>query len=485
MCGRAAQSIKSIEAAEELLQRNEHCIPNNCQQQQSRNTCNTSSNGNDLLKFNFDPTSSSIVQHDNYNLAPGAKTIIFHAERNHAADDDANHSNKLGHRTKNISTITSSAKTWGLLPKHGTINHPLPEGPGKHYQSIMYNARSDTLYEKKTFSKLALDSQTCLWPVDGYFEWKQDDGNALKLTKGGKGKQPYFIQSAAACAREQNKNNERGEHGHTPLFIPGLWNRIKTGRKTNCDDGGEFQLQQEEYIETFTLITTEACPSLEWLHHRQPILLDSGNLDLAMEWLLTPDPHVLQRMREQSWGGGLNYGNCGGDGNDDDGDDDVNGDGDDNDDVNGNGNDNGNNNGNHPQSQHQKQFMRWYPVTKRVGKVGYKNKDCVDPIQIEKVASVKSFFMAGGKNASGGTVVQKKKKRGGIAGDYVDVDSPFKRAKVEIGSMHIMQKTESKSPMDDKAMAMAKKIPMRVPTPVADKKEGSIASFFFKQAPKK
>jgi hypothetical protein len=129
--------------------------------------------------------------------------------------------------------------------------------------------------------------------------------------------------------------------------------------------------------------------------------------------------------------------------------------------------------------------MQWYPVTKRVGKVGYKNKDCVDPIQIEKVASVKSFFMAGGKNASGGAEVQKKKKRGGIAGDYVDVDSPLKRAKVEIGSMHIMQKTESKSPMDDKPMAMAKKIPMRVPTPVADKKKGSIASFFFKQAPKK
>jgi hypothetical protein len=39
-----------------------------------------------------------------------------------------------------------------------------------------------------------------------------------------------------------------------------------------------------------------------------------------------------------------------------------------------------------------KDWIQWYPVTKQMSKIGYVGEDCVKPIKIEKVSSVKSFF---------------------------------------------------------------------------------------------
>jgi hypothetical protein len=53
-------------------------------------------------------------------------------------------------------------------------------------------------------------------------------------------------------------------------------------------------LPQEPFLDTFTMLTTEACPQISWLHHRMPVCI--WNLDLAKEWLDHPTPKVLEQL---------------------------------------------------------------------------------------------------------------------------------------------------------------------------------------------
>ena len=447
MCGRAVQTRRSIESAEEILHQQ----------------CNQAN-----IQFNPAPC-STIFQNDNYNLAPGSKAVVFHAKHN-ANNADASHSssgacacasNKPTTATNSSSStvIVSSAKTWGLCPNNGTVNRPLPEGPGKHFANLMYNARSDTLYDKRTFSKLALESQTCLWPVHGYYEWRHDEGDVL--SKGGKRKQPYLVKS-----RENDDGNGNG-NGKPFLFIPGLWNRVKTGRRIEAveEDGINMgQETQEEYIETFSLITTEACSSLEWLHHRQPILLD--NLDLAMEWLLHPNSDVLDRMRNEAKCMGLGEEvNAKAKGGDEE---------------------------KQKEQNNQNEVIEWYPVTKKMSKLGYNSKDCVDPIKIEKVASVKSFFMAAGgqKRKSSCTTNSgddAKINAGVFAATGVATGSPSKRTKVEaVEAVEAVETNKMKMGMNsNSARSPSKSKPQSPGKAKVAENRGSIASFFTKKTQKK
>eukprot|EP00557_Chaetoceros_sp_GSL56_P001637 CAMPEP_0176501720 /NCGR_PEP_ID=MMETSP0200_2-20121128/14328_1 /TAXON_ID=947934 /ORGANISM="Chaetoceros sp., Strain GSL56" /LENGTH=371 /DNA_ID=CAMNT_0017900659 /DNA_START=175 /DNA_END=1287 /DNA_ORIENTATION=- len=254
---------------------------------------------------------------DNFNIAPGHASVVFYSSRNATATTTTTSTDES--TSGNI--ISCSPLTWGLCPLDGTRNNPLPEGPSKHFSNLMFNARADTLYSKKTFSQLALRGQTCIWAVDGYFEWKEEDGNVLK--KGG-GKQPYFVKG----------------RNDMPLFIPGLWTKVNTGKL--------IQNTKEEYLETFTIITTEACHALKWMHSRQPILI--FYVELARQWLHSPSLEVLEQMVTHSRVMG----------------------------------------GNEISSN---DWIDWYPVTKQMSKIGYGGQDCIKPIKIEKMSSVKSFFM--------------------------------------------------------------------------------------------
>ena len=116
---------------------------------------------------------------------------------------------------------------WGLVPswaKDETIG------------SRMINARSETLAEKPSFRNL-IDKRRCLVVVNGYYEWQKTGG----------GKQPHYIHSA--------------DNGL--LLFAGLWDvRRPPGR---------------EPLHSFTIITTNAAPSLTDLHHRMPVVLDRGH----------------------------------------------------------------------------------------------------------------------------------------------------------------------------------------------------------------
>jgi len=112
---------------------------------------------------------------------------------------------------------------WGLVP---FFAKDLSVG------NKMINARAETVVEKPAFRE-ALAKRRCLVPATGFYEWKGAPGR----------KQPFAI----TFPRE-------------PVFaFAGLWERWKP------KDG--------DPIDTFTIVTTDANPTVAGIHDRMPVIL--------------------------------------------------------------------------------------------------------------------------------------------------------------------------------------------------------------------
>lgn len=114
---------------------------------------------------------------------------------------------------------------WGLVPFWAK---------DKNIGNRMINARAETLTEKPAY-KEPFRKRRCIVPANGFYEWK----------KQGSVKQPYFI----------------GLGGDTPFGMAGLWARW---RDRENDD---------ETLETFTIITTTPNEVVAPLHNRMPVIL--------------------------------------------------------------------------------------------------------------------------------------------------------------------------------------------------------------------
>jgi putative SOS response-associated peptidase YedK len=164
---------------------------------------------------------------EKFNMSPGMDAYVFWKDE------------KTG-------TIKLERKVWGLIAKPGSAASPLPKGMGKHFNNLMFNARSDTLYERPSYARLAHSGKTCLIAVDGFFEWRKEGGK----------KQPYFVY------RNKGQSNTRPY-----LLFAGLWTSVATGY-TEIDDPST--------LDSFTILTTDACKPLEWLHTRMPVVIWDG-----------------------------------------------------------------------------------------------------------------------------------------------------------------------------------------------------------------
>jgi putative SOS response-associated peptidase YedK len=123
---------------------------------------------------------------------------------------------------------------WGLIPywsKDAKIA----------YSTI--NAKAETVATAPAFRD-ALKRRRCLVPADAFYEWQKLDP---------KHKQPYAIALAS---------------GEIYGFA-GLWERWK-----NAANG--------EWLETFTIITTDANEAISPLHNRMPVILERKDYD---RWL--------------------------------------------------------------------------------------------------------------------------------------------------------------------------------------------------------
>lgn len=126
---------------------------------------------------------------------------------------------------------------WGLIPfwaKDEKIGYK------------MINARSETVAEKPAFRQ-AFRHRRCLWPIDGYYEW----------IKKGKEKIPYRVTMP----------------GQPVFSVAGLWE--------------VWENTPGNKIHSFTILTRAAGPSMEFLHHRIPVLLPR---ELEHAWL---DPETI------------------------------------------------------------------------------------------------------------------------------------------------------------------------------------------------
>jgi len=118
---------------------------------------------------------------------------------------------------------------WGLIPhwaKDPAIGNK------------MINARIETLTEKRSYAPLLKDYR-CIVITDGYYEWKTDNS----------GKQPYYIF--------------RDDHGFMPMA--GLWS--------------QWQSQNGEVINSYTVITTEPAEKIAHIHNRMPAIITRDTLD--------------------------------------------------------------------------------------------------------------------------------------------------------------------------------------------------------------
>ena len=129
---------------------------------------------------------------------------------------------------------------WGLIP-------PWVKDPRGF--TLLINARAETINEKPAFRN-AMKRRRCLFPADGFYEWKQD----------GKNKQPYFVRLK----------------GGGPMAFAGLWE--------------SWMGPNGEEVETAAIVTTAANREIAHIHDRMPVIVPPEAFDF---WL---DPNVDAAM---------------------------------------------------------------------------------------------------------------------------------------------------------------------------------------------
>ena len=140
---------------------------------------------------------------------------------------------------------------WGLVPGWADS---LSVG------SRMINARSETVATKGAFRD-SFKQRRCLVPADGYYEWKMVDGR----------RQPYLIRPPADML----------------MVLAGIWEvwtrpqAVEIGSSRDVGPAGQV-------IETYSIITGPALPSVANTHDRMPIVLEPGGFDA---WL---DPNAAR-----------------------------------------------------------------------------------------------------------------------------------------------------------------------------------------------
>jgi len=145
---------------------------------------------------------------------------------------------------------------WGLVPGWADS---LSVG------SRMINARSETVATKGAFRD-SFKQRRCLVPADGYYEWKVVDGQ----------RQPYLIRPPTDML----------------MVLAGIWEMwtrpkaVETGSPRDFGPAGQI-------IETFSIVTGPALPSVANTHDRMPIVLEPDGFET---WL---DPDAAREDLDQ------------------------------------------------------------------------------------------------------------------------------------------------------------------------------------------
>ncbi len=125
----------------------------------------------------------------------------------------------------------------------------------KDKRSLNINARSETVFEKRTFRD-AFRYQRCIIPLNGFYEWEVDSKFKIKT--------PYFVH-----------NKEESF-----LAVAGLWSEW-------------FDVESNMSIVTVALMTCDANEKLGKIHHRMPVVLEPKDFKT---WLESSDLKELNNL---------------------------------------------------------------------------------------------------------------------------------------------------------------------------------------------
>jgi putative SOS response-associated peptidase YedK len=149
---------------------------------------------------------------------------------------------------------------WGLIP--AWVKDP------KDF-SLLINARAESVNDKPAF-RYAMKRRRCLFPADGFYEWK-GQGNS---------KRPYFARPVAGG----------------PIAFAGLW-------ETWIGPNGEE-------METAAIVTTVANATMATVHHRAPVIVPPEQFDFWLDCrnvdeneaaaMIAPAPEGLMEVYEIS-----------------------------------------------------------------------------------------------------------------------------------------------------------------------------------------
>lgn len=137
---------------------------------------------------------------------------------------------------------------WGFVP-------PWARDPSVGYKMI--NARAETVAQKPAY-RSAFARRRCLIVADGFYEWERQ----------GRAKQPFHI------TREDG----------APFAFAGLW----TGWKDPS-----IEDEEQAWLRTCTIVTTEANEKIFGIHPRMPVILDPAD---EQTWI---DPETpVERLQQ-------------------------------------------------------------------------------------------------------------------------------------------------------------------------------------------
>jgi putative SOS response-associated peptidase YedK len=185
--------------------------------------------------FGTELADSFVELEPDYNMAPTKVAPLVIAR---SGDD--------GPATRELLTAR-----WGLVPSWAK---------DPKIGNRMINARSETVAEKPAF-KRAFGKRRAIVPADGYYEWYAAEGDPESTKKAPK--QPFYITPKDRAV----------------LAMAGLY---EFWRDEDAD----------EWLITYTILTTSATDDLGHLHDRMPMMLEPEAFDA---WL-DPTPHPTDEL---------------------------------------------------------------------------------------------------------------------------------------------------------------------------------------------
>ena len=123
----------------------------------------------------------------------------------------------------------------------------------KDRKSLNINARSESIFEKKTFRD-SFKYRRCIIPINGFYEWKKED----------KEKTPFFVSDIKKDY----------------LALAGIWDEW-------------FDVELNMNIVTVALITCDANEKLGKIHHRMPVVLEEKDFNT---WLKSSDIKEVNKL---------------------------------------------------------------------------------------------------------------------------------------------------------------------------------------------